>query len=72
MGDGGAQRLEIHISSVNLLSPGASGTKMPSLPSEASPDGLCIVPRPSGYTQLQLLRCFPFIWENKNLGLERL
>ena len=67
MGDGGAlETIEIHISSVNLRNPRASGTKPFHLPLEASPDGPCIVPRPSGYTQLQLPLFL--IWESKCLS----
>lgn len=66
MGHGGAlETVKIHISSVNVLSPGASGTKPFHLPLEANPDGQCIVPRPSGYTQLQLLLFL--IWESRRL-----
>lgn len=62
--------MEICILSANVLNSMASVTKMLSLPVEASPDGLCIVPRPSGYIQLQLPLFL--IWESENMGLEHL
>lgn len=62
--------MEIHIFSANVLNPVASVTKILSLPIEAKPDGLCIVPRPSGYTQPQQLLFLT--WESENIGLEHL